>query len=66
MTIVRLAVGDIIHLRKPHPCGNSDFTVARVGSDIRMICCGCGRDVCVPRVKLEKKIKTVNGQKIQS
>ena len=65
MTIVKLAVGDVIRLRKPHPCGNYDFSVSRIGSDIRIVCLSCGRDVTVPRVKLEKNIKTVNGQKTQ-
>jgi len=47
-------------MKKPHPCGGAQFKVARVGSDIRIICLSCGRDVTVPRVKLEKNIKLVN------
>ncbi len=62
--IVKLAQGDKLRLKKSHPCGGFDFTVARVGSDIRILCDTCGRDVTVPRVKLEKNIKSVNGEKI--
>jgi len=47
-------------MKKPHPCDGAQFKVARVGSDIRIICLSCGRDVTVPRIKLEKNIKLVN------
>ena len=58
--IIKIAVGDILELKKPHPCGEKRFSVARVGSDIRILCCGCGRDMTLPRVKLEKAIKKVH------
>ena len=57
--IIKIAVGDILELKKPHPCGEKRFSVARIGSDIRILCCGCGRDMTLPRVKLEKAIKKV-------
>lgn len=60
MEIIKIEVGDILLMKKPHPCGEHKFRVLRTGSDIRIICCGCGRDVTVPRVKLEKNIKKVN------
>lgn len=66
MRIVKLDVGDVIHMKKPHPCGASDFDVLRVGSDIRIRCKGCGRDVTLPREKLEKSIKTVSNQNERS
>lgn len=59
MKIVRLTVGDRLTMRKPHPCGSYCFDVLRVGSDIRIRCVGCGRDITVPRVKLEKNIKQI-------
>jgi hypothetical protein len=46
-------------MKKKHPCGSFLFRVARTGSDIRIICEGCGRDVTLPREKLEKSIKRV-------
>ena len=54
MSIIRMKVGDILELRKPHPCGEHRFRVMRVGSEVRIICLGCGRDMTLDRVKLEK------------
>jgi len=51
-------VGDILIMKKPHPCGEHEFEVLRVGSDIKIKCVSCGREVTVPRVKLEKNIKS--------
>ncbi len=59
MKIVRFSVGDTLVMKKPHPCGENKFRAARVGSDVRIICIGCGRDVTVERLKLEKNIKQV-------
>ena len=59
MQIVRFDRGDTLRLKKPHPCGNSDFLVLRVGSDIRLACRGCARDLTFSRLSLEKMIKTV-------
>ena len=60
MVIPKIAVGDTLTLKKKHPCGASDFEVLRVGSDIRMICRGCGRDLTMPREKLEKAIRRIH------
>ncbi len=57
--ILKFVQGDILELKKPHPCGSKQFRCERVGSDIRIICTGCGRDMTVPRVKLEKSIKKI-------
>ena len=59
MQIIKINVGDMIELKKPHPCGSKNFKVARVGSDVRIICEGCGRDMTVDRVKLEKCIRNI-------
>lgn len=59
MKIVRFSVNDRLEMKKPHPCGTSIFLVKRVGSDIRVLCEGCGRDMTVPRVKLERGIRRV-------
>ena len=50
--IPRILVGYIIEMKKPHPCAASSikFRVMRVGSDIRIICENCGRDLTLPRV----------------
>ncbi len=56
---MNIAVGDRIFLKKPHPCGNSEFLVLRVGMDFKIKCAGCGREVMGPRSKIEKRIKRV-------
>lgn len=57
MKILQISVGDVIELKKTHPCGSKLFKIARVGSDVRIICQGCGRDMTLDRVKLEKSIR---------
>jgi hypothetical protein len=55
--ILRFALGDILELKKPHPCGNRRFTVLRVGSEMRIRCLGCNHDMVIDRIKLEKAVK---------
>ena len=52
-------VGDKILVKKPHPCGANLFDVLRVGMDFKIRCTGCGREVMLPRAKIEKNIKKV-------
>ena len=52
-------VGDILQMKKPHPCQNDQFTVLRVGMDFKIRCTKCGREVMVPRAKAEKNIKKI-------
>lgn len=59
MKIVRFDVGDLLVLKKKHPCSSDTFRVMRTGSDIRIVCTGCGRDMTLARESLEKSIKTV-------
>ena len=47
-------VGDIITLKKPHPCGSKDWEILRVGADFRLKCLGCGHQVMMPRRRVEK------------
>ena len=54
-----LHVGDILELKKPHPCGSHQFRILRVGGDVRIVCKGCGRDMTVNRIKLENAIKKI-------
>ena len=54
-----IAVGDTILTRKKHPCGASSFEVLRVGMHFKIRCTGCGREVMLPRAKIEKNIKKV-------
>ena len=54
-----IRVGDILELKKEHPCGTKQWQVLRVGMDFKMRCRGCGREVMLPRSKVEKQIKRV-------
>ena len=55
-------VGDILEMKKPHPCGSRRFLVLRSGMDFKIRCTGCGHEVMVPRVKAEKNIKKISRQ----
>ena len=59
MEIKKFDVGDVLEMKKQHPCGEKKMKVLRVGSDIRILCLGCGRDVTVAREKLEKNIRRI-------
>ena len=52
-------VGDVLEMKKPHPCRSQRFSVLRVGMDFRLKCEGCGHEVMVPRLKIEKRIKRI-------
>lgn len=52
-------VGDILELKKGHPCGAKTWQVLRVGMDFRLKCQGCGHELMIPRVKAEKAIKRI-------
>ncbi|MBQ3074686.1 MAG: DUF951 domain-containing protein [Clostridia bacterium] len=52
-------VGDVLKMKKAHPCGGTDFLVLRVGMDFKIKCTQCGRQVMIPRSKAEKNIKSV-------
>ena len=59
MSILKFSVGDILVLKKKHPCDSHNFMVLRMGSDVRIVCCGCGRDMTMPRETLDKAIKKI-------
>ncbi len=52
-------VGNIIKLKKPHPCGSSEWEVLRIGADFRLKCIGCGHQIMVPRKAVEKNTKSI-------
>ena len=54
----RFDVGDIIKMKKPHPCGSCEWEILRVGADFRLKCMGCSHQIMVPRRLVEKKYKT--------
>ena len=57
MQILKLSAGDVVELKKPHPCGEKHFKILRAASDVRVVCLGCGRDMTLERVKFERSVK---------
>jgi hypothetical protein len=55
--VVDFRMGDVLRLRKPHPCGGYEWEVVRLGADIGLRCRTCGRRVLLDRVTLEKRLK---------
>lgn len=52
-----IRLGDLIQTRKGHPCGSDQWTVIRIGADIKIKCCGCGRIVMMERAEFVKRRK---------
>lgn len=52
-----LQVGEIIRMKKKHPCGANEWEILRIGMDFRLRCAGCGREVMVPRKLVEKNFR---------
>lgn len=52
-------VGDIITLKKPHPCGSKDWEVLRIGADFRLKCRGCDHQVMIARKLVEKNVRQI-------
>lgn len=54
-----IQVGDVLEMKKGHPCGSHDWQVLRVGMDFKLRCLGCGREMMIPRSKAEKSVKQI-------
>ncbi len=54
-----IRLGDVLLMKKPHPCGSREWLVLRVGMDFRLRCRGCGHEVLIARSKAEKNIRQV-------
>ncbi|MBR4668525.1 MAG: DUF951 domain-containing protein [Butyrivibrio sp.] len=54
-----IQVGNIIKLKKQHPCGSCEWEVLRVGADFRLKCMGCGHQIMTPRKNVEKNIRGI-------
>ncbi len=50
-------VGQVIKMKKPHPCGANEWEILRVGMDFRLKCKGCDHQVMIPRKLVEKNFK---------
>ncbi|HMD88445.1 MAG TPA: DUF951 domain-containing protein [Anaerolineaceae bacterium] len=54
-----IRLNDVVRLRKPHPCGGYEWKIVRLGADIGLECCTCGRRVLLSRRELEHRLKTI-------
>lgn len=54
-----IQIGDVLQLKKPHPCGSKEWEVLRVGADFRLKCLGCEHQIMIARRLLEKNIKEI-------
>ncbi len=54
---MNLELGDVVIMKKPHPCGSKEFEITRLGVDYKLKCLGCGHEVMIPRIKAEKSIR---------
>jgi len=57
-----IKVGDVLTLKKKHPCGTNTWRTLRTGADFKLKCLGCGHEVMEPRSKIEKYVKAVERQ----
>ena len=56
---IEINIGDMVRLRKPHPCGSYEWEVVRVGADIGLKCLKCQRKVLLERGVFERRLKTI-------
>ena len=54
-----IQVGDVLEMKKSHPCGSHEWQVLRIGMDFKLRCMGCGREMMIPRSKAEKSVKQI-------
>ena len=59
---MNIKLGDILVMKKEHPCGEKRWVVLRVGADFRLRCMGCGHEIMTPRFKAEKNIRQIISQ----
>lgn len=54
-----IKVGNILKLKKPHPCGSREWEVLRIGADFRLKCLGCGHQIMIERKLVEKNVREI-------
>lgn len=54
-----IQVGDVVTLKKEHPCGSKEWEVLRIGADFRLKCLGCGRQIMIARKLVEKNVREI-------
>lgn len=61
--MMKIEVGDVLNMKKSHPCGSSRWEVLRVGADFRLKCLGCGHQIMLKRTLAEKNTKSLESGK---
>lgn len=56
--MVPYEVGQLVKMKKGHPCGSNQWRIIRVGMDFRIKCLNCGRSVMMPRTRFERRVKS--------
>ena len=54
-----IRIGDILSMKKAHPCGGREWEVLRIGADFRLRCLGCGHEIMGPRAKFAKNVRQI-------
>lgn len=63
---MEIQLGDVLVMKKPHPCGGDKWLVLRTGADLRLKCLKCGHELMTPRFKAEKSIHSIQHSEIHS
>ncbi len=64
--MIQLDAGDIIKMKKKHPCGSDEWQVIKTGADIKLRCCGCSHEIILKRSLVEKNTKKIQKKKIKT
>lgn len=64
--ILSIHEGDVVEVKKPHPCGSKTFKVIRTGSDVKIMCTECSRALTLERIKFEKMVKKVISTEVKN
>ena len=56
---MEISVGDVVKMKKAHPCGSYEWEVLRIGADFRLKCVGCGHQIMIARRVIEKNIREI-------
>lgn len=62
---MKINVGDVLELKKPHPCGGKSFEVMRAGMDFRLKCQTCGTQIWLDRPNLEKRVRKITSPAVK-
>lgn len=57
--ILKFDVGDIVSLKKAHPCGENKWEIMRTGVDFRLKCLGCERQIWISRIEFERRVRKI-------